>query len=112
MLEKYKKQILDIVFKQVDPDDCVIFVFGSYAADEPVGSSDIDVGILCRNKLPAGIFVDLQEKLNEEVATLREVDFVDFSAVSDKVRKEALKEVCVWHTGINCQGLLKNLIRR
>jgi len=42
MLEKYKSKILDVVFERLDRNDCIVFLFGSHATNETVGSSDID----------------------------------------------------------------------
>lgn len=111
-LENYKKEILNILFERFDRDKCVVFVFGSHATHEAVKSSDIDIGILCTEKIRADDFVVTHEKLNEEIPLLREIDLVDFATLDEGVRREAIKEIRVWHTGKNCRELLKNMRRR
>ncbi|MBI2092197.1 MAG: nucleotidyltransferase domain-containing protein [Deltaproteobacteria bacterium] len=102
---KQKERILDIIFNRLGKDDCIVFLFGSYAAGEEIKNSDIDIGILCSKK--PGLLAEVEEELNS--ITLRKIDLVDFSSVSKKVKEEALKEIKIWHIGKNCRGLLKNL---
>jgi predicted nucleotidyltransferase len=102
---KQKERILEIIFNRLGKDNCIVFLFGSYATGEKIKSSDIDIGILCA-KCTSRI-AEVEEELNSII--LRKIDLVDFSSVSKKVREEALKEIKIWHVGKNCRGLLKNL---
>lgn len=106
---KYKQAILNIIFKRLNREECVVFLFGTYAEGSAIRSSDIDIGILSKHKISDKDFVEIQEELNNNVLTLRKIDFVDFASVNEDIKKEALKEIELWHTGKNCQGLLKNL---
>ena len=108
-LMRYKQAILDSIFERLNKNDCIIFLFGTFAEGDTVRSSDIDIGILGRDKISDRDFVMLQEELNTNVPTLRKIDLVDFSNVDRKVREEALKEMEIWHIGKNCRELLKNL---
>lgn len=104
-----KKAIFKILFERFQPEDCIVFLFGSQATGEAIEASDIDIGILCRDKISAKAFVETEEGLNNNLPTLKKIDLVDFSSVDKKVRQEALKEIKIWHVGKNCHALLKNL---
>lgn len=108
-LEKYKSKILEIIFQKIESENCIVFLFGSYATGEAIQSSDIDLGILCKNKINPKTFIELQEDLETKVSFLRKIDLVDFSDISEKVKKEALKEIQLWHLGKNCRELLNDL---
>ncbi|MBI5299235.1 MAG: nucleotidyltransferase domain-containing protein [Deltaproteobacteria bacterium] len=108
-VQKYKKVILNTIFQHLTPEDCIVFLFGSQATGEALETSDIDIGILCRDKISAKAFVEAEEVLNTDLPTLRKIDLVDFSSVDKKVRQEALKEIKIWHVGKNCRALSKNL---
>ncbi|MDO8526432.1 MAG: nucleotidyltransferase domain-containing protein [Deltaproteobacteria bacterium] len=109
MNPKIQKAILDAVLNKIDPASCIVFLYGSYATGEDVESSDIDVGLLCADEIPAKDFLAIQEEIQNNAPTLRKIDLVDFHQVSEKIKKEALKEIKIWHTGKNCHALLKIL---
>ncbi|MBI5883418.1 MAG: nucleotidyltransferase domain-containing protein [Elusimicrobia bacterium] len=110
-LRQIKALALDTIFGRIPQDDCVVFLFGTCANGSQVRDSDIDIGILARGPIPPSDFLELQESLDSDLPTLRRIDFVDFSDVSDKVRREAMKEIILWHEGKNCRGLLSDLKR-
>ncbi len=104
---KQKKTMLDVIFDNISKDDCIVFLFGSYANGENIQSSDIDIGLLYNNNKYAKCVADIEEELNS--VTLKKIDLVDFATVSGVVKKEALKEIKIWHIGKNCRALLKDL---
>lgn len=106
---KHKPFILKTIFKRINKDDCIVFLFGSYAEGKQIRSSDIDIGILARNAVSPKDYIEVQEELNNNIPVLRQIDFVDFASVDKKVKKEAVKEIEIWHTGKNCHELLKTL---
>ena len=109
MEEKIQKAVLKAVFKRLDKEECVVFLFGSYVTGEETDFSDIDIGLLSTAKIPAKDFLAIQEELKDTSGTLRKIDLVDFGNISEKVKKEALKEIQIWHAGKNCRALLKTL---
>ncbi|MBI4679455.1 MAG: nucleotidyltransferase domain-containing protein [Elusimicrobia bacterium] len=111
-LRRIKALALAEIFKRIPKDDCVVFLFGTCAAGSQVRDSDIDIGVLASSPIPPSDFLELQESLDAELPTLRRIDFVDFRDVSETVRREALKEIVIWHAGKNCRGLLKDSKRR
>jgi predicted nucleotidyltransferase len=54
--------------------------------------SDVDVGINGREPVPAKIWLDLQEKV-EQIPVLYKIDLVDFQRVSPAFREVALQRI-------------------
>ena len=109
MLLKYKKLILSEIFRYIEKEDCIVFLFGSFAEGNPQRSSDIDVGILYNLSVSDKNFVEACEAVENVVPTLRHIELVDFNSVDKKIKAEAIKEMKIWHIGKNCRELLKNL---
>jgi predicted nucleotidyltransferase len=108
-----KEQILQIVFQYVNPDETAVFLFGSCARTEARRSSDIDLGILSSQNIPLEQLAGLRDALNEDAATLRRVDVVDFNRVADRIfLKNALKEMQIWYQGKDCKTTLPDLKKR
>lgn len=108
-LNLFKKQILEIIFKYIPKDNCVIILFGSFAQNKIYRSSDIDIGIICDRPLKNAILVEIKEEL-QMVRTLRDIDIVDFLSVQDKkFLKIALKEAKIWHQTKKSKVYLDNL---
>jgi predicted nucleotidyltransferase len=104
-----KKHILDIIFKHVPKNDCVVFLFGSFANGEIYPSSDIDLGIICNVAVDNRTIVQIKEEF-EKIETLRDIDLVDFTSIQDKdFLKIALKEVEIWHQTEKSRAYLDNL---
>ncbi len=110
--EKIKKEILDIIFKHLNSDNCTIFLFGSYAQNKAKQSSDIDIGFVSIEKISLNDVLTVKDELNEEVNILRDIDFVDFSA--DNLDKDfikiALKDIEIWHKTKESSEILNSLI--
>jgi len=108
--DKIKNQIMKIIFRHIDKDDCAVFLFGSFARRSERRASDIDIGILCKTPVKKSTLYLLREELEEEVYTLRKIDLVDFSDVKDKLfLKEVFKEVQIWHMGSQLQTTFQTL---
>lgn len=110
-IAKLRGPILEMIFKHLPGEDCVVFLFGSFAQGESVRGSDIDIGIMSAGPLSPAAFLALQEEIDTELPTLRKIDLVDFNSVDRKVREEALKEIQIWHIGKKCGDLSKSLKR-
>lgn len=108
-IAKWRDPILKIIFRHLSGEDCVVFLFGSFAQGESVRGSDIDIGIISSGPLSPGAFLALQEEIDTELPILRKVDLVDFNSVDRQVREEALKEIQIWHIGKKCGDLSKSL---
>jgi len=107
--EKLKNQILDIIFKYLDKDKTTVFLFGSYAEGTAKQYSDIDIGIMSDKILTFNEVLRIKGDLNENVITLRDIDFVDFNRdLDEKFKNIALKEVIIWHQGKESKASLSN----
>ena len=93
---KYLEEAKHIVLSFDEIKEYAVFVFGSRADGTAHQRSDIDIGILGKQALPAFIKLDIEEQLEESNIPLR-VDFVDFNKVDQAFKKEALKAVIVWN---------------
>ena len=110
-IAELKKQILEVIFKYIPKDNCVIFLFGSLAQNKVYPSSDIDIGIISNKLLENSILVRIKGEL-EKARTLRDIDVIDFLSVVDKdFLKIALKEVKIWHQTKRSKVYLSNLKR-
>lgn len=90
--EELKRQIRDIVAKQVDLRQYKLFVFGSRVDGSSFERSDIDIGIEGPHRLNSTAKLDIEEDF-ENLRTLYKIDFVDFSRVSDDFREVALQHI-------------------
>lgn len=91
-IEKLKKQVLEIL----KDEDVEVILFGSRVkGNEEKATSDIDVGIIPKERFDRKKITLLREMV-EEINIPYKVDIVDFSLVSKRFRQEALKEVDRW----------------
>ncbi|MGE0447692.1 MAG: nucleotidyltransferase family protein [Vicinamibacterales bacterium] len=73
----------------LDLEHYQLFVFGSEVSGRADRSSDIDVGILGAERVPAAVVQEIRERL-EALPTLRPFDVVDLTTVDEAFRAEAL----------------------
>lgn len=90
--EKLKKEILEIVSKYLDPDLFRVFFFGSRVRGDNFPRADIDLGVEGPKKIPASVKIKIGEEL-EKLPLLYKIDLVDFKSVSEKFKREALKNI-------------------
>lgn len=93
---KYLEEARRIVLSFDEIKDYAVFVFGSRADGTAHQRSDIDIGILGKQALPAFIKLDIEEKLEDSNIPLR-IDFVDFFKADKAFRAEALKNTIIWN---------------
>jgi predicted nucleotidyltransferase len=67
-----------------------VILFGSRAKGGARDRSDFDLAVTGKNALPVKLFYDIKERLND-LPTLHEIEFIDLNKVSEKFRKEVLK---------------------
>jgi len=109
---EHKSAILDIIFKNLKKENIAVFLFGSFAQNDVYPSSDIDIGIIADKPIDHVILSKIKDNL-ESVKTLRDIDVVDFSSVTDTVfLKESLREIDVWHQTKQSKTYLDNLRKR
>jgi len=92
ILKNEEKNIKDIVFKFIDPNEYKIFIFGSRATGKARKFSDYDIGVEGKKPVVWETMALAKEAFEESDLPFR-VDLVDFSFVSDKFRKTALLKI-------------------
>ena len=108
-MEDIKEEILSVIWKHLDPEKCIVILFGSEALSSSTPRSDIDVAVDCTEGIEDETFLKLQEDLNLEVNTLRRIDLVDLSSADVDFLSFALKGAVIWHVG---REYLKSWTRR
>lgn len=84
--------MIGIVRAYPELQDAKLFFFGSRVHGRANERSDIDVGILADKPIPARIWLEIQDAV-EELPVLYKVDVVDFARVSPEFREMALEEI-------------------
>lgn len=88
-----KEKAIEAVKKIISarlPDDYKIVLFGSWARGNALETSDIDIGILGKTKVPRDSMVEILRAV-EEIPTLREIDVVDLNAKEAGFRNDVLR---------------------
>lgn len=67
-----------------------IILFGSWARGNALEASDIDMGILGKEKAQWDAMVKIREEVGD-IPTLRKIDVVDLNLVDEGFKKSALK---------------------
>jgi predicted nucleotidyltransferase len=107
--EQLKNEILNIIFKHINKNNCLIFLFGSYACNKVKQSSDIDIGIISKSVISLDNLLKIKEDLNENTSTLRNIDLVDFGQNLEKdFIKIALERIEIWHKTKELEAVLNN----
>jgi predicted nucleotidyltransferase len=88
------EELRRIVLAALGEHDAAVWLFGSCARGDVRHMSDIDVGILPRDELPAGFFATLAETIEESTIPYN-VDIVDLRKVApvwlDAIRHEGVQ---------------------
>ncbi len=72
------------------PADYKILLFGSQAKSTALGASDIDIGILGKERVPWKVMAQILERV-DRLSTLRSIDIVDLKAKGKAFRENVLK---------------------
>ena len=86
---KWLKEILD---KNLSGISFNAFIFGSQANKLVLGRSDIDIGILAKDKIPLKNMAKITADI-EQLPMLFNVDLVDFNEVDAQFKAVALKNI-------------------
>ncbi len=107
-----RQDYIEIVGRAIESSldrDCLIVFFGSILTERFSRTSDIDVGIYCREPLSGKEYVNIISAV-ENAPILRRVDLVDLATVKDKnLLSSVLERGRVWK---GSKELLKDLKRR
>ena len=96
MQNKFLREVRSLVFGLIHPDQADVFLFGSWARRSARKHSDIDLGVLPKEPLPADLLPRLREALEESHVPYR-VEIVDLSAADMKFRNIVLKSGILWN---------------
>lgn len=88
-LELVIENVVKIINKYLS-GDYKIFLFGSWARGNALETSDLDIGILGKEKASWDAMVKIFGEI-DELPTLRKIDVVDLKAVSESFRNNALQ---------------------
>lgn len=97
---KLKQRIvksINIRFVDINIDVKAIYLFGSYATGTATNASDIDIAVLCNEKIPLLTRWQLQSELAEDFAC--EVDLVDLLSASTVMQNQIINHgLCLYET--------------
>lgn len=93
--EDILEQVRDIVIKGMKDNNAVVYLFGSWARHEEKRTSDIDVAVAHDGSIPADIFVNIRENLEESTVPYR-VDLVDLLHADPILVKKIREEGVIW----------------
>lgn len=93
---RYLEEARRIVLNFDEIKEYTVFLFGSRADGTAHRRSDIDIGILGKQALPAVLKFNIEENLEESNIPLR-LEVVDFYNADQAFKKEALKNRIIWN---------------
>lgn len=85
-------KLIKLVLQKHLSQDYSAFIFGSRAQGTNREYSDIDLGILGKDKLPTSTIAQIKNDLEDTSIPYR-VDLIDFSTVTDKFKNSAMRKV-------------------
>jgi len=88
--ENILKEIKNIIRKYLSENDFQLFLFGSWAKGRAHPTSDIDIAISGRKKIPWDIMVKILREA-DEIPTLRSIDIVDLNTKGENYKKNILE---------------------
>ena len=89
------REVRRIVLQHLEGRDAEVYLYGSWATGRNRRTSDIDVGILPRKRLPIELWWEIKDAL-ENSLVIQEVDLVDLSQTSAAFRKRVRGEGVLW----------------
>ena len=95
MVNKYLKELKEIVLDSLKTEDVKIFIFGSRARNDNSPASDVDIGLIPKNSLDPIKLSMLKEKIGDSNIPYK-VEIVNFNDVSEEFKKEAMKNTEIW----------------
>jgi predicted nucleotidyltransferase len=95
MNNKSLKQLRTLVLKFLAAYNVCVYLYGSRAKGIVHRTSDIDIAILPKEKIPEDLIANLREAIEESTIPYH-VDITDLTRVSNKFRQQILKEAILW----------------
>lgn len=91
-IEEVKKEIVCIFQKELANMDFSAFFFGSRVMGTNTATSDLDIGIEGKTKVPQNILRSIKAQCTA-IPTLYSIDIIDFSLLNDEFKKIAKEKV-------------------
>ena len=93
---EFLDQLRFLILKYINNRPIQVFLYGSRALNTAGKSSDVDIALFSKEKLPLDFIANLRE-LIEESTIPYQVDLIDLNEVDDNFRKVVLKEAILWN---------------
>jgi predicted nucleotidyltransferase len=93
--ERAIEELRRMVLEALGNRDAEVWLFGSCARNEVLQHSDIDIGILPWDELPAGFVAELSAQI-EESSIPYDVDLVDLRRAAPGLAQEVRREGVKW----------------
>lgn len=93
---RYIREVRRIVAEGLKAYPAEVYWFGSRATGSEHRYSDVDIGVLPLQEIPAGVWLDLQERLEESWVPYS-VDLVDLIKVAPAFQRRVLTEGIRWN---------------
>lgn len=88
----WSKLIQKKVRKYLPDKDLSVFIFGSRATNDNLRYSDVDIGIMGKEKIKGNLLTAIEEELENSRLPYR-INLVDFQNVSSDFKKVALRKI-------------------
>jgi len=72
-----------------------VYLFGSWARKQEKRTSDIDIALYSKDKIPMKVWVELHENINDSTIPFH-VDLVDLSTTNPVFIEKVMKEGIIW----------------
>ncbi|EFK11265.1 toxin-antitoxin system, toxin component family protein [delta proteobacterium NaphS2] len=93
--EKYFEKIREVIFEHLNGYQYELYLFGSQSRGKAGRTSDIDIAILPKTPLPAGLLSKIREELDESRIPYP-VDLVDLSKSTPAFLEQVKAEGRLW----------------
>jgi len=95
MNNKYIQQLRKLIIDFLAGYNVRVYLYGSHAKGTTHKTSDVDIAILPKGKIPKDLFSRLREAIEESTIPYN-VDVTDLTQVSDEFRRQILKDAILW----------------
>ncbi len=95
MNNKYINELKQIFLQYLADEKVKLFLFGSRARKSNYFFSDVDIGLIPYGKINEKKLTLIKEKIEDSNIPYK-VEIINFNNVSEKFKKEALKEIEIW----------------
>ena len=95
MDNKYLTQLKKLVLDELKSQNVKIFMFGSRARGDNYIGSDVDIGLIPKDKIDSNKVSLLKEKIENSNIPYK-VQIVNFKEVSERFKNEAMKDIEIW----------------